>query len=178
MSAPEHHPFVAVAYQAIRAYVLERQHWTYPGELPPEMQDRCGVFVSLHKDGELRGCIGTITPQRRNLAEEIVDNAISAASRDPRFLPVGPEELSQLDISVDVLTQPELITSIKDQDPRRHGLIVQSKRDRWKRGLLLPDLEAIDTAEKQLYYTRVLKAGITDPEEPVELYRFEVKRYH
>ncbi len=178
MSAPEHHPFVMLAYQAVRTYVLERHHFKYPGQVPSEMQERCGVFVSLHKQGELRGCIGTITPQRRNLAEEIIENAISAASRDPRFLPVGPEELSQLEISVDVLTKPETIESIEGQDPKRHGLIVQSKRDVWKRGLLLPDLETIDTAEKQLYYTRVLKAGITDPDEPVELARFEVKRYH
>lgn len=178
MSAPEHHPFVALAYQAIRMYVLERHHFKFGGELPPEMQERCGVFVSLHKSGELRGCIGTIAPQRHNLAEEIVENAISAAARDPRFPPVGAEELSLLEISVDVLTKPEIIESIEDQDPKRHGLIVQSKREAWRRGLLLPDLEAIDTAEKQLYYTRVLKAGITDPEEPVELYRFEVKRYH
>jgi AmmeMemoRadiSam system protein A len=142
------------------------------------MQERHGVFVSLHKGGELRGCIGTITPQRDNLAAEIIENAISAASRDPRFLPVGPEELAHLEISVDVLTKPEIIDSIEEQDPRKHGLIVQSKRDARRRGLLLPDLEAIDTAEKQLYYTRVLKAGITNPDEPVELYRFEVKRYH
>jgi AmmeMemoRadiSam system protein A len=178
MSAPEHHPFVVLAYRAIREYVLERHKAKYPGELPPEFKERCGVFVSLHKGGELRGCIGTITPQRHNLAEEIVENAISAAARDPRFPPVGPEELSQLEISVDVLTSPELIESIEGQDPKRHGLIVQSTRDVYKRGLLLPDLEAIDTAEKQLYYTRVLKAGITDPDEPVELYRFEVKRHH
>lgn len=185
MSAPElssstlHHPFVELARSAIRAYVLERQRIPPPRELPPEMRAQNGVFVSLHeRGGELRGCIGTITPQCANLAEEIIDNAISAASRDPRFMPVRPEEVGALEISVDVLTTPELIESIEDQDPKRHGLIVQSKRSAWKRGLLLPDLDTIDTAEKQLYYTRVLKAGITDPEEPVELYRFEVKRYH
>ncbi|MBI3740828.1 MAG: AMMECR1 domain-containing protein, partial [Chloroflexi bacterium] len=83
-----------------------------------------------------------------------------------------------LEISVDVLTPPEPIDSIRDQDPRVHGLIVQSKRDQWKRGLLLPNLETIDSAEKQLYYTRVLKAGITDPNEPVEMFRFQVQRYH
>jgi AmmeMemoRadiSam system protein A len=177
MSAPEHHPFVELARAAIEKYVREHVRLESPRDLG-EMQERTGVFVSLHRQGELRGCIGTITPQRPNLAEEIIENAISAATRDPRFPALGESELAALEISVDVLTPPEPIESIADQDPKKHGLIVQSKRSAWRRGLLLPDLETIDTAEKQLYYTRVLKAGITDPDEPVELYRFQVKRYH
>jgi AmmeMemoRadiSam system protein A len=178
MSTPEEHPFVKLARAAIEAYVRERKRIKPPEPLPPDFQQRRGVFVSLHKKGELRGCIGTIQPQRANLAEEIIENAISAATRDPRFPPVSPRELDALTLSVDVLTEPVEIESIDDQDPKRHGLIVQSRRDAWKRGLLLPDLETIDTAEKQLYYTRVHKAGITDPDEPVTLYRFEVVRYH
>lgn len=178
MSAPEHHPFVQLARAAIEKYVREQTRLEPPRDLSPEMRERTGTFVSLHRQGELRGCIGTITPQRSNLAEEIIDNAISAATRDPRFPALAESELAALEISVDVLTPPERIESIADQDPKRHGLIVQSKRSAWRRGLLLPDLETIDTAEKQLYYTRVLKAGITDPDEPVELYRFQVKRYH
>ena len=179
MSALQHHPLVELARAAIAAYVREHKRIKPPRELSPEVQARAGAFVSLHlPNGELRGCIGTIQPARANLAEEIIENAISAATRDPRFPPVAPSELDTLDISVDVLTEPAPIDSIHDQDPKRHGLIVQSRRDSWKRGLLLPDLETIDTAEKQLYYTRVHKAGITDPNEPVQLYRFEVKRYH
>lgn len=178
MSAPEHHPFVKLAHAAIDKYVREHKRLEPPRDLPPEMRECTGVFVSLHANGELRGCIGTITPQRPNLAEEIIDNAISAATRDPRFHAVEVSELPNLEISVDVLTPPEPIESIADQDPKKHGLIVQSRRSAWRRGLLLPDLETIDTAAKQLYYTRELKAGITDPDEPVELYRFEVKRYH
>lgn len=178
MSAPEHHPFVELARAAIDKYVREHVRLEPPHDLSPEMREHTGTFVSLHRQGELRGCIGTITPQRPNLAEEIIDNAISAATRDPRFPPLEEGELAALEISVDVLTSPERIESIADQDPKQHGLIVQSKRSAWRRGLLLPDLETIDTAEKQLYYTRVLKAGITDPDEPVELYRFQVKRYH
>jgi AmmeMemoRadiSam system protein A len=178
MSTPQHHPFVELARTAIEAYVRGHRRLKPPRTLAPEMQARAGTFVSLHSGGELRGCIGTIEPQRANLAEEIIQNAISAATRDPRFPPVAPDELDALDISVDVLTPPAPIDSIRDQDPKRHGLIVQSQRNAWKRGLLLPDLETIDTAEKQLYYTRVFKAGITDPDEPVQLYRFEVKRYH
>ncbi len=180
MSTPQkHHPLVQLAREAIETYVRRHQRIQPPAELTPEMQARAGAFVSLHRlDGELRGCIGTIEPVRENLAEEIIENAISAATRDPRFPPVRADELGMLDISVDVLTAPEPITSIHDQDPKIHGLIVQSLRDPWKRGLLLPDLEDIDTAEKQLYYTRVYKAHITDPNEPVQLYRFTVKRYH
>jgi AmmeMemoRadiSam system protein A len=168
---------VELARAAIEKYVREHVRLESPRDLP-EMRERTGVFVSLHRQGELRGCIGTITPQRPNLAEEIIENAISAATRDPRFPALEESELAALEISVDVLTPPEPIESIADQDPKKHGLIVQSKRSAWRRGLLLPDLETIDTAEKQLYYTRVLKAGITDPDEPVELYRFQVKRYH
>lgn len=179
MTAVDHHPYVELARAALELYVREHRHLEPPRDLAPDMQQSTGVFVSLHeRDGELRGCIGTIEPARATLAEEIIENAVSAASRDPRFMPVRPEELAGLDISVDVLTPPEPIDTIAGQDPKRHGLIVQSLRDPWKRGLLLPDLETIDTAQKQLYYTRELKAGITDPNEPVQLYRFQVKRYH
>ncbi len=178
MSTPEHSVLVRLAWAAIEAHVREGKRLATPANPDVEMQAQAGAFVSLHKKGELRGCIGTIQPMRQNLAEEIIDNAISAATRDPRFPPLQPSELADLEISVDVLTPPEPIESIADQDPKQHGLIVQSKRSAWKRGLLLPDLETIDTAEKQLYYTRVLKAGIVDPDEPVELYRFQVKRYH
>jgi AmmeMemoRadiSam system protein A len=174
MSAP--HPFVQLARAAIEAYVREDKRIRPPRDFLNEKSS--GVFVSLHKHSELRGCIGTIQPQADSLGDEIIDNAISAATRDPRFMPVTRDELGDLEISVDVLTQPVKIDSIYDQDPKQHGLIVQSKLDPWKRGLLLPDLESIDTAEKQLHYTREMKAGITDPDEPTEMFRFEVKRYH
>ena len=178
MSTLKHHAYVELARAAIELYVCGNARLAGPRDWPDEMQAPRGAFVSLHLAGELRGCIGTITPQNERLSDEIIDNAISAATRDPRFPRLQPDEIATLEISVDVLTPPVLITSIADQDPKRHGLIVQSLRDPWKRGLLLPDLETIDTAEKQLYYTRVHKASIKDPDEPVELYRFEVERYH
>jgi AmmeMemoRadiSam system protein A len=177
MSSLKPHSYVELARAAIEAYVREGKCLQPPRDFSP--WESSGVFVSLHlRDGTLRGCIGTIQPQRATLAEEIIDNAISAAARDPRFPPLEPSELDELEISVDVLIAPVPIESILDQDPKRHGLIVQSKRDAWKRGLLLPDIESIDSAEKQLHHARVLKAGITDPDEPVQLYRFEVRRYH
>jgi AmmeMemoRadiSam system protein A len=177
MSIPIHHPYVQLARRAIETYVRLHKRLKPPPDFPDLKS--AGVFVSLHQpDGELRGCIGTIQPQRETLALEIIENAISAATRDPRFPPLEPPELDALDISVDVLTEPEPIDTISDQDPRKHGLIVQSKLDPLKRGLLLPDLETIDTALKQLVYTREMKAGITDPDEPVEMFRFKVVRYH
>jgi AmmeMemoRadiSam system protein A len=137
------------------------------------MQGRTSTFVSLHdRRGNLRGCIGTIEPQQPTVAQEVIQNAISAATRDPRFPPVQPEELEDLDVKVDVLTEPELIDSQDQLDPKRYGVIVESG---WRRGLLLPDLEGVDTVEYQLEIA-MRKAGIR-PDEPIELYRFEVKRY-
>ena len=170
------HPLVALARRTIEAYVREGARCDPPDPLPPEMQPQAGAFVTLHHHGELRGCIGTIQPTQANLAEEVIANAIAAASRDPRFPPVETHELGELDVKVDVLTEPEPVEGVEDLDPKRYGLIVQSEKNPWKRGLLLPDLEGIDTAEKQLYWTRYHKAGITDPDEPVQLFRFEVRR--
>lgn len=134
---------------------------------------RAGVFVSLHLRGELRGCIGTIEPQQENVAAEIIANAIAAATDDPRFPPVRPEELDELEISVDVLGRPEPVTSLDQLDPRRYGVIVSKG---WRRGLLLPDLPGVDTVEEQVDIAR-RKAGIARGEE-VKLERFEVVRYH
>jgi AmmeMemoRadiSam system protein A len=136
------------------------------------MQERAGVFVSIHKLGELRGCIGTIEPVRSNVAEEVILNAISSAIRDPRFLPITPDELKDLDYSVDVLTTPQPVKSQDQLDPRRYGVIVEAG---WRKGLLLPNLEGVDTVEEQIDICRQ-KGGIA-PNEPVKLYRFEVKRY-
>lgn len=177
MSESESHPLVQLARRAIEAYVRQGRQITPPAELTPEMQQQAGVFVSIHKHGQLRGCIGTIQPTCANVAEEVIHNAIAAAARDPRFYPVRPDELPDLEVHVDVLTEPEPIKSEAELDPKRYGLIVQSVTHPYKRGLLLPDLEGIDTVEKQVYWTRVHKAGITDPEEPVQMYRFEVVRY-
>ena len=137
------------------------------------MKKRAGVFVSLHRRGELRGCIGTIDPVQDNVAEEIIRNAISASTEDPRFSPLQPRELEDLEISVDVLTVPEPIESEDQLDPRRYGVIVRKGA---KRGLLLPDLQGVDTAAQQVEIAR-RKAWI-GTEEPVKLFRFEVIRYH
>jgi AmmeMemoRadiSam system protein A len=169
------HPLVKLAKATIEAYVREQRTLDPPEELTPEMQGRAGAFVSLYDSlGNLRGCIGTIEPREPNLAQEVIHNAISAATSDPRFPPVRADELDDLTIKVDVLTDPEPIDGPQELDPRRYGVIVQSASD-YRRGLLLPDLEGVDTVEYQVEIAR-RKAGI-GPKEPVKLYRFEVKRY-
>jgi len=164
-------PLVRLARRAVEAYVREGRRLR-PERLTPEMRQKAGVFVSIHKHGELRGCIGTFEPAEASVGEEVVTNAISSATRDPRFLPVSANELDDLEYSVDILTTPERIEGIEQLDPRRYGVIVEAG---WRRGLLLPDLEGVDTVERQIEICR-MKAGIA-PGERVTLYRFEVKRY-
>jgi AmmeMemoRadiSam system protein A len=165
------HPLVRLARRTVETFVSKGKV-VRPKRLTTEMKERAGVFVSIHKLGELRGCIGTFEPQHTNVAEEIVANAISSATRDPRFLPVTKDELKYLDYSIDVLTRPEPVAGTEQLDPKRYGVIVEAG---WRKGLLLPDLEGVNTVEEQINICR-LKAGI-DPDEPVRLYRFEVKRY-
>ncbi|MFO7952303.1 MAG: AmmeMemoRadiSam system protein A [Bacillota bacterium] len=143
-----------------------------PEPLPPEYDTKAGAFVSLKKEGRLRGCIGTFEPVRDNLAEEIATNAISAAVRDPRFPPVERDELPGLDISVDVLSPLERVENEKELDHKNYGVMVCSGP---RRGLLLPDLEGVDSVEEQLDIAR-RKAGI-EPGEKIEIYRFKVTRY-
>ena len=164
-------PPVALARQTIEAYVQQGRLQ----EPPPAtglLAQQHGAFVSLHRQGELRGCIGTVLPTRDTLAEEIAHNAIQAAMRDPRFMPLGVDELDDLEISVDVLTEPEPAT-LADLDPREYGVVVSADR---RQGLLLPDLEGVDTVEDQLAIA-MRKAGIA-PGESVTLQRFRVDRYH
>ena len=142
-------------------------------ELPDEMtKKQAGTFVSIHEHGELRGCMGTIGPTRSSVADEIAGNAATAALRDPRFPKITPEELEWLEISVDVLGEPEPISSIDELDVKRYGVIVTSGG---KRGLLLPDLDGIDTPEQQVEIAKK-KANIYAFEE-CHLERFEVIRH-
>ncbi len=164
-------PVAKLARETVETYVKEGKT-PQPEELTPEMKQKAGVFVSIHKFGELRGCIGTFEPQEENVAEEIITNAISSATRDPRFPPVAPDELKDLSYSVDVLTKPEPIPDKDQLDPKKYGVIVECGL---RRGLLLPDLEGVDTVDYQIDICRQ-KAGIM-PDEPIKLYRFEVRRY-
>lgn len=165
------HPLVRLAKETIESYVRSGKV-PQPKELTPEMKEKAGVFVSIKKRGELRGCIGTFEPTKANVAEEIIANAISSATRDPRFLPITGSELEDLEYSVDVLTHPEPVTDINQLDPKKYGIIVECG---FRRGLLLPDLEGVNTVEEQIAICRA-KAGIL-PEEKVKLYCFQVRRY-
>ncbi len=164
-------PLTRLAKETVENYIRHGKTPT-PEKLTPEMGEKAGVFVSIHKQGQLRGCIGTFEPAERNVAEEIIANAISSATGDPRFPSVTPEELEYLSYSVDVLTTPELVDSRDRLDPRKYGIIVEAG---WRRGLLLPDLGGVDTVDQQIAICQQ-KAGIA-PDESVKLYRFEVKRY-
>ncbi|MEE9366624.1 MAG: AmmeMemoRadiSam system protein B [Dehalococcoidales bacterium] len=166
------HLLVQHAKNTIETYVTSGDVISPPEELTPEMQQKAGVFVSLHKFGELRGCIGTFEPTNPNVAEEIISNAISSATRDPRFPPIAPEELGDLEYSVDVLTKPKPIKNRKALDPRKYGVIVECG---FRKGLLLPDLDGVDTVDQQINIC-CQKAGILSSE-PLKLYRFEVNRY-
>jgi AmmeMemoRadiSam system protein A len=136
---------------------------------------KAGTFVSIKlKNGDLRGCIGTIFPVCETIEEEIIHNAISASTTDPRFNPIGPEELDNLVFSVDVMGAPLQIKDISELDPKNYGIIVKSNSGR--QALLLPDLEGVDTIEKQISITK-RKAGIS-MNEPVQIFRFKADRYY
>ncbi|NSW91326.1 MAG: AmmeMemoRadiSam system protein A [Firmicutes bacterium] len=166
-------PYVSLARLALEAYVKEGKVIKPPEDTPREMfENRAGTFVSIKKEGFLRGCIGTIYPTRKNIAEEIIHNAISAGTRDPRFTPINENELDYLVYSVDILKEPEPIDSIQDLDVYKYGVIVRSGG---RTGLLLPNIEGVDTPEEQVFIA-LQKAGIK-PNEKYTMERFEVIRH-
>ncbi len=167
-------PWVKLARLSLEAFVRTGQRiHTLPDGLPQELTDRAaGAFVSLHAHGQLRGCIGTTGPTTASVAWEIVQNAVSAGARDPRFPPVSEDELDQLEYSVDVLGEPEAISSPAQLDVKRYGVIVSCGG---RRGLLLPDLDGVDTVEQQIDIARQ-KGGISS-REAYTLERFQVVRH-
>ena len=169
----EEDPWVRLARLSLETYITTGRRAVLPEDLPKTMaQSRAGVFVSLKKHGRLRGCIGTVMPTTASVAEEILHNAVSAAAEDPRFEPVEADELPELTYSVDVLGEAERIDSPEQLDVKRYGVIVEAGG---RRGLLLPNLEGVDTVSEQIAISKQ-KAGIS-PEAPVKLWRFEVVRH-
>ncbi len=165
--------YVHLARLSLEKYIKEHEILSLPDNLPNKMLDnKAGVFVSLKKNNKLRGCIGTIAPTTQNIAKEIINNAISAGTQDPRFAPVELEELKEIEYSVDILGKPEHIESIKELDVMRYGVIVSNKN---KRGLLLPNLEGISSPEEQINIA-LQKAGIKQ-NESYTIERFEVVRH-
>ncbi|MFA5070181.1 MAG: AmmeMemoRadiSam system protein A [Patescibacteria group bacterium] len=168
--------YVKLARNSLETYIRTGQIISLPADIPSEMKEKkAGVFVSLHKKSsrELRGCIGTFLPTKKNVAHEIISNAVSAAVDDPRFNPLTPKELTDLEINVDVLSEPEKIESQKELNPKIYGVIVKSADGR--AGLLLPDIEGVRTVNDQISIA-CQKAGISS-QEKISLYRFTVSRH-
>ncbi len=174
-------PYVKLAWFCLENYVKYKRPVRIPRDLPESLkknlpdeilEKRSGVFVSIHKCGELRGCIGTILPTAENIAEEISGNAISASSKDPRFDPITKDELPWLDVSVDVLSTPEKIQSKDELDVKKYGVIVTSGMNR---GLLLPALDGVDDVDTQV--SIAMKKGGIFPTDNYTLERFEVIRH-
>lgn len=166
-------PLVRLARAAAELYVEQQEILSPIPDLPNNLPQQAGVFVTVKQAGNLRGCIGTFLPTQPSLAQEVIANAIQAVSNDPRFEPVDREELAELEYSVDVLSEPREVQDLSQHDPKVHGIIV-AKGER--RGLLLPDLEGVDTTEEQIAIAK-RKAGIRPDDDDVALAQFEVTRY-
>jgi AmmeMemoRadiSam system protein A len=183
------HPVVSLAKAAIENYINNGIIISPPEDLPKEfLNKRAGAFVTIEKNGELRGCIGTYLPIRENIAKEVIHNAIAAATEDWRFGPIQKEELPYLSYTVYVLSEPELVKDISELDPKKYGVIVKnvpisSSGDVIfnghfvpKTGVLLPDLEGVDTVEKQIFIA-CQKAGIDPQRERFLIYRFTAEKF-
>jgi len=180
---------VDLAKKAVENYISESKIISPPSKLPEEfLNKKSGTFVTIKKNDELRGCIGTYLPTKKNIVKEVIDNAIAAATEDYRFGPIQKEELPYLSYTVYILNEPELVKDIKELDPKKYGIIVKtvpisSSGDVVfdghfvaKTGLLLPDLEGIDTIEKQISIA-CQKGGIDPAREKILIYKFTVEKY-
>lgn len=165
--------YVKLARNTLEHYIKTRRLMKMPSKLPEDMlNNKAGTFVSIKKHGKLRGCIGTLEPTTENMAMEIMYNAISAGTRDPRFPEIEEDELTELIYSIDVLFPPEPVEDLSELDPIKYGIIVSNE---YKRGVLLPDLPEVDTVEEQLKIA-LSKAGIGKKEKYV-VEKFEVARH-
>lgn len=168
--------YVQLAKQVIETYVKTGEKIKPPADLPKEwLEKKAGVFVSLHKksDHSLRGCIGTFLPTQENIACEIIENAISSSTRDPRFMPLIEKELADLEINVDVLSEPAPVKDVKELDPKKYGVIVKTTDGR--AGLLLPDI-GVETVNEQIAIC-CQKGGIDPAHDKLTLYKFTVERH-
>ena len=170
--------YVKLAKNTIEEYIKTGKKIGVPENLPEEFYNvQKGVFVTIcekHSGRKLRGCIGTFAPTKENVAREIIDNAVAAAIHDHRFDPVSENELDDLVYEVSLLNPPERINSVRDLNARKYGVIVKSQDGRT--GLLLPDIEGVDTPEKQISIA-CRKAGIDLKMEKIELFKFTVEKY-
>ena len=171
----EMNPYVKLAKETIEAYIKTRKIPPLPENTPKKfLEEKAGVFVSIYNSEDLRGCIGTYLPTEPNIAEEIITNAIAAATRDYRFKPITAKELPELTYSVYVLEEPRQIKNLDELNPKEYGILIKSETG--KSGLLLPDLPGIDTVEKQLSAV-CHKCGVRIGEEKISVCKFKAKKY-
>jgi len=185
------HPLIDLAKQTVETFIKKGEIISLPEDLLKEfLEKKAGTFVTIMKNGELRGCIGTYLPTRENIAEEVIYNAIAAATEDYRFGPIQEEELPYLSYTVYILNEPELIKDLKELNPKKYGIIVKTMlitrpdgtdvvfngHIPYKSGLLLPDLEGVDTIEKQISIA-CQKGGIDPSREKILIYKFTVEKY-
>jgi len=168
-----------LARNAAEKYIRKGEVIKIPETAPEEfLKRKAGVFVTIEKNTNqgsvLRGCIGTYLPMRKNIAEETIYNAIAAAQEDPRFDPIREEEFRELFFTVSVLSEPELIKNLSELNPKKYGIIIKTAS--FKTGLLLPDLEGVDTVEKQISIA-CQKGGINPNKEAILIYRFTIEKY-
>ncbi len=181
--------YVSIAKSAVETYIKEKKVIEPSEILPKELfEKRAGVFVTIEQDKKLRGCIGTYLPTKINIVEEIINNAIAAATEDYRFESIKKEELPHLSYSVYILSEPELVENTNELNPKKFGIIVKTApftypnenpvfdgNISFKAGVLLPDLEGINTPEEQ-FSIACQKAGINPEREKVFIYRFTTEK--
>ncbi len=170
--------YTKIAFESIQHFLNYRNTDALFEQVIPDallVQKACFVTLHVAKNGYLRGCIGTLEPVYEHLFSEIVHNAVAAATRDTRFEPLTLAELQTIDISVDVLTKPKKQTDLSNHNPKTHGLIISDGL--YRRGVLLPDLEGIDSAEQQISIVK-RKAGIAAYETNLEYFTFQVERFY
>jgi AmmeMemoRadiSam system protein A len=169
------HPLINLAQTAIKVYLQEKKIISPPADFPSTyLNKKAGVFVSVYKENELRGCVGTYLPTKENIAQETIFNAIAAATQDFRFSPIKLEELNHLSCVIYLLESPRLVLNLKQLNPKKFGIIVKSLSGE-KTGLLLPDLEGIETVNQQIFIA-CQKAGIDHQKERFLIYRFKAKK--
>lgn len=169
--------YTSLAKEAAETYIKERKIILPPNNLPKEfLEKKAGTFVTIEKEGKLRGCIGTYLPTKDNIAKEIIQNAISAATEDYRFGEIKKEELSHLSYTVYILNPPELVEDIKELNPKKYGIIIRTAEKPMRSALLLPDLEGVNTIEEQMDIV-CQKGGINPAEDKLIIFRFTVEKH-
>lgn len=169
--------YTNLAKKAIENYIINGKVIQASKTLPKEMlKKKSGVFVTIKKNGKIRGCVGTWFPTKQNIAEEIINNAISAAINDYRFGIVQKKELPYLSYTVYILGKLQLVKNIKELNPKKYGVLVKTLTFPFKSALLLPDLEGIDSVEKQIVL--VCQKGKINPlKEKFIIYKFKVEKH-